>query len=243
MSFASICVTLYLSASTLYALFSFWRTQDQYPMVTYPAPHFSPEVMWIERRPKTWVRLNSLPREAWLAIVAAEDGGFFKHNGVEWNQSLRKIRADLRKHRFPGGISTLNQQIVKNLYFGARPAIARKFQEMILARKMDAAFDKKQILEMYMNIVEWGPGIVGIGAAARYYFKKPASRLSTRESVVLANLLPNPRRRGEWVRHGRLPSSFKRLINQTERRLPGTARIVRTQQLIAQSQQKRALLR
>jgi membrane peptidoglycan carboxypeptidase len=214
----------YLGASTLWSLFRFWQTQDMYPQVSYPAPDFSPEVTWLEERPEAWVPLSSMPRAAWIAVIAAEDGGFFKHEGVEWEQSIAKIRADIEKREFPHGISTLNQQIAKNLYFGARPPVLRKFQEYFVARRMHKDLDKKQILEIYMNIAEWGPGVVGIGQASRYYFKKPVSRLSSYECALLANLLPNPRVRGAWVKSGRIPRQLKKLVSRTLRRLPGTER-------------------
>lgn len=221
---------VFLCASTFSALVQLSWNKDRYPQLSYPAPYFYPEVNWLAERPKEWVPLSAMPRSAWLSIIAAEDGGFFKHNGVEWEQSLAKVRSDLSKREFPGGVSTLNQQIAKNLYFGARPAFARKLQEIIVARRMDRELGKQRILETYMNIAEWGPGVVGIGAAARYYFRKPVSRLTEYESALLANLLPNPRVRGTWVRSGRLPHKFSRRVSRTMRRLAATARIVRIQQ-------------
>ena len=223
-----LCVT-YIGVSTLWGLFSFSRTRDLYPQVTYPAPDFRPDVSWSQSRPANWIPLKSMPRSAWIAVIATEDGGFFKHNGVEWEQSLAKIRADLKNREFPHGISTLNQQIVKNLYFGGRHPVSRKFQEYFVARRMDSVLSKQRILEIYLNIAEWGPGVVGIGEAARHYFKKPVSKLSNYECAVLANLLPNPRVRGTWVRSGRLPRPFQRLVSRTMRRLSGTERAARAQ--------------
>ncbi|MEO5668364.1 MAG: biosynthetic peptidoglycan transglycosylase [Bdellovibrionota bacterium] len=234
--FVSACVVVFLTTSTLWSLWSFSRTKDLYPTLSYPAPSFRPEVTWSKARPVKWVPLSTLPRAAWIAVIAAEDGGFFRHDGVEWEQSLTKIWTDLKKLQFPHGISTLDQQIVKNLYFGARPASTRKFQEVFVARRMDSQLDKKRILEIYMNIAEWGPNVVGIGEAAQYYFKKPASRLSDYECALLANLLPNPRVRGAWVRSGRLPSDFTRLVRRTLRRLPYTARYAMKERFVAQNQ-------
>lgn len=233
----SLCFALFLVGSTLWSLFTFSKTKNLYPKLSYPPPSFSPEVTWSKTRPSHWVTLKSLPRAAWLSVIAAEDGGFFKHDGVEWAQSFAKIRSDLSKYEVPHGISTLNQQIVKNLYFDARPPITRKLQEMIVALRMDSELDKKRILEIYMNIAEWGPDIVGIGEAARYYFKKPATQLSDYECAVLANLLPNPRVRGAWVRSGRMPRKFTRLVQRTLRRLSFTSRHVKTQLLARQSNQ------
>jgi len=231
LGFLSVLCAIYLGTSTLWALLSFWRTKELYPRLSYPAPDFSPEVTWAEERPPDWVRLSSMPRSAWMAVIAAEDGGFFKHNGVEWEQSVAKIRKDLMQGEFPHGISTLHQQIAKNIYFGARPAFTRKLQEMVIARRMNSQIQKKRVLEIYMNIAEWGPGVVGIGAAARYYFKKPVSQLTRYECALLANLLPNPRTRGEWVKKGRVPSKLLRQVNRTLRRLPYTQRVIRSQML------------
>jgi penicillin-binding protein 1A len=228
-AFVGTLATLYLGTSTLWSLFSFWRTQDLYPSVSYAAPSFRPEVTWSEKKPEGWVSLASMPRAAWVSVLAAEDGGFFGHDGVEWEQSFAKIRADLKKFEFPHGISTLNQQVAKNLYFGARPAYARKFQEVIIARRMDAVLGKKRVLELYLNIAEWGPGVVGIGAAARHYFKRPVSRLKSHEFALLANLLPNPRVRGAWVRNGRTPAQLARKVSGTLRRMPSAERRARAQ--------------
>ena len=219
----------FLGASTLWALVRFTQTKDLYPKLSYPAPDYRPEVSWEEERPKDWVRLSSMPRAAWLSVIAAEDGRFFKHTGVEWEQSLGKIRSDIQKREFPHGISTLNQQIVKNLYFGARPPLFRKLQEIVVARHMDSELEKKRILEIYLNIAEWGPEVVGIGAAARYYFRKPVSRLSDYECALLANLLPNPRVRGAWVKSGRIPRRLSRRVQRTLRRLPSTDRLIKAQ--------------
>lgn len=235
LSFLGVLFVAYFGASTLWALFNFTRTQDQYPKVSYPAPDFRPEVTWLDERPDTWVKLSSMPRAAWIAVIAAEDGGFFKHNGVEWDQSIAKIRSDIKNRKFPHGISTLNQQIAKNLYFGARTPFTRKFQEFVVAKRMNSKLEKKQILEIYMNIVEWGPGVVGIGEASRYYFRKPASKLTRSECATLANLLPNPRVRGEWVRSGRIPKHFTKKVNRTLRRLPYTERAAVKSQLWARA--------
>ncbi len=229
----------FLGASTLWALVRFTQTKDLYPKLRYPAPDYRPEVSWEEGRPKDWVRLSSMPRAAWLAVIAAEDGRFFKHTGVEWEQSLGKIRSDIQKRAFPHGISTLNQQIVKNLYFGARPPLFRKLQEIVVARHMDSELEKKRILEIYLNIAEWGSGVVGIGAAARYYFRKPVSRLSDYECALLANLLPSPRVRGAWVKSGRIPRQLSRRVQRTLRRLASTDRSIKAQ-LWARSESRRS---
>jgi membrane peptidoglycan carboxypeptidase len=232
-AFAGVLLMLLLGASTLWSLFSFWLTQDLYPNVTYAAPDYRPEVSWTKTPPPGWVPFAALPRAAWVSVLAAEDGGFFAHDGVEWQQSFDKIRSDIEKGEFPHGISTLNQQIAKNLYFGARAPILRKFQEIAVARRMDSVLGKKRVLEIYLNIAEWGPGVVGIGAAARYYFKRPASRLKASEFALLANLLPNPRVRGTWVRNGRTPPQLSRIVSRTLRRMPSTERKARAAQQAA----------
>jgi len=219
------CVSVgFLVLSTFSALVQFQWNKRSYPQVSYPGPDFRPKVTWSKERPSSWVRLSSLPRAAGLAVIAAEDGGFFRHAGVEWGQSLTKIRSDFAKFRVPHGISTLNQQIVKNLYFGARPPLLRKAQELVVAQYMDSQLSKKQILETYLNIAEWGPGVVGIGQASLYYFKKPASKLTSYECALLANLLPNPRIRGAWVRKGRIPRELARRVSRTLRRLSSVDR-------------------
>ncbi len=215
-----------VAASTLWGLVDFWRTKTLYPSVSYPEPAFKPVVNWTETAPKGWIRLSELSRSTWLAVLTAEDGGFFRHNGIEIAQSLNKVRVDLQRGRFPKGVSTLHQQIAKNLYFGARAPITRKFQEAVVARRMDAELSKRQILEIYLNIAEWGPGVVGIGQASRYYFGKSAAKLTVSEAAVLANLLPNPRRWGPAVRQGRLPRGLSRRIQRTLHRMRSAESLV-----------------
>ena len=226
---ASALGAAFLLFSAFWGIVEFEWSKDRYPSVRYPAPLYRPEVTWVEDPPPGWVSLSEVPRATWLAVLANEDAGFFRHDGLELKLAWARIVKHLRLGRRPGGVSTLNQQLAKNLYFGARAAWLRKLPEAVVAQWMDDRLEKKQLLELYLNIAEWGPDVVGIGAAARFYFHKPASRLTERESALLANLLPNPRVIGAAAHKGRISPRLAREINRTLRRLRSTDRVVREQ--------------
>ena len=137
-----------------------------------------------------WDRLGSAPA---LAVVGAEDQKFADHFGFD----VRSIRDSLEEAEDGGrmrGASTISQQTVKNLYLWPGRSFLRKGLEAWLTIVAEISLPKRRILEIYLNIAEFGPGIYGFGAASRYYFGKPPSRLSDAEAALLAAVLPNPRR-------------------------------------------------
>jgi membrane peptidoglycan carboxypeptidase len=126
------------------------------------------------------------------AILLSEDSGFFTHSGFDlsalWNNLIG--RADARGV-LRGG-STISQQLVKNLFFGREKTYVRKFREALATVALQASVPKNRILEIYLNIIEWGPGIYGVGEAAAHYFGKEPGDLTVREAVFLATIIPNP---------------------------------------------------
>jgi hypothetical protein len=140
-----------------------------------------------------WVRLADLPGHVGGAFVAAEDARFWEHRGFDPEQIARSLEVDLRERRLARGGSTISQQLVKNVFLGPERTFARKLEEAILTWRVEATTAKRTILEQYLNLIELGPGVFGIEAAARHWFAKPASRLTTREAAFLAALTPEPR--------------------------------------------------
>lgn len=138
------------------------------------------------------VLLSTLPAHVAQAFVSAEDGRFFAHEGFDLYQIERSLAVDLREGAFVRGGSTISQQLVKNLFLSQHRTLARKLQEAVLTWRLEAHLDKPQILEHYLNIVELGPGIFGVDAAARYWFGKAAPALGLREAAFLAALTPAP---------------------------------------------------
>jgi hypothetical protein len=140
-----------------------------------------------------WVRLDDLYGYVPGAFVAAEDARFWDHGGFDVEQIARSLEVDLRERRLARGGSTISQQLVKNVYLGPERTFARKLQEAILTWRLEATTAKRTILEQYLNVIELGPGVFGLDAAARHWFDKPATRLTTRQAAFLAALTPEPR--------------------------------------------------
>src|SRR3989454_10930217 len=132
----------------------------------------------------------------WLirSVVNSEDARFFEHDGIDEKQTRIALTAALEDGRLGRGASTITQQLAKNLWLGEERTLWRKLREMFLARRLER-LGKGRVLELYLNIAEWGDGIYGADAAARVWFEKPASELLPEESAVLAAMLPAPRKR------------------------------------------------
>ncbi len=142
----------------------------------------------------TWVpydRISPLLRDA---VVTSEDDEFWRHDGVDWPALRAAWRRDLQERRAAAGGSTIAMQLARNLYLSPAKNPLRKLKEILIARRLERALGKRRVLELYLNVVEWGPGVFGCEAAARAYFDKPCADLDADEAVALACVLPNPRR-------------------------------------------------
>lgn len=142
---------------------------------------------------KDWVSLDAMSPHIAPAVIALEDNTFCEHYGFDW-ASIHQAIADYYRGERLRGASTISMQTTKNLFLWPQRNVARKVLEAPLTVLLETLWDKRRILEVYLNIVEWGPGVYGIEAAARESFGKPASALTQRESALLAAVLPNPRR-------------------------------------------------
>jgi monofunctional biosynthetic peptidoglycan transglycosylase len=142
---------------------------------------------WVER---TWVPLESISPALVRAVIVSEDDRFCSHNGIDlvaMRQAIEQSGGGV-----PRGASTISMQVVKNLFLWSSKSYVRKVIEIPLTLIMELVWPKSRIIEVYLNIAEWGPGIFGAEAAARHHFNKPASRLTEREAALLAAALPNP---------------------------------------------------
>jgi monofunctional biosynthetic peptidoglycan transglycosylase len=128
------------------------------------------------------------------AVVVAEDAGFYGHAGVDFAELREASLRNLRRGRLARGGSTLTMQLARTLYLSPRKTPLRKLREVLIAWRLEGALSKDRILELYLNVVEWGDGIYGAEAAARHYFGKGAGNLTSREAATLAARLPSPRR-------------------------------------------------
>jgi monofunctional biosynthetic peptidoglycan transglycosylase len=144
------------------------------------------------RNPR-WSPYGAIPPALKKAVVAAEDAHFYAHEGVDYDAMKEAIRTDLEKGRFARGGSTITQQLAKNLFLSREKTFTRKGKEILLAWRMEDALTKRRILELYLNVVELGPMVYGVGHASQYYFGKPPYALTVRECAFLASMLPGPR--------------------------------------------------
>jgi monofunctional biosynthetic peptidoglycan transglycosylase len=145
------------------------------------------------RRQQALVPLSRISRYLIQAVIASEDQKFFGHQGVDWAALQDSVEKNLEKGRFARGGSTLTQQLAKNLYFGTHKSLTRKARELVVTAWMESDLSKRRILELYLNVIEWGDGIYGAEAAAVRYYGKPASHLDANEAAGLAAMIPNPR--------------------------------------------------
>jgi membrane peptidoglycan carboxypeptidase len=142
---------------------------------------------------RIWVPISSLPDSVIWSVVIAEDDTFFGHQGINYKAVWEALQHDVQTKRFSRGGSTITQQMIKNVLLSKEKTVKRKIREFVLARRAEEILTKRQILEIYLNEVEWGENIYGIEAASRFYFDKHAPELSHAEAALLAGMLPNPK--------------------------------------------------
>jgi monofunctional glycosyltransferase len=160
----------------------------------------------IQRRLQAWIRhtpyrerykfvpLNQISPDLQHAVIAAEDGNFYHHHGFDWHQIQIAAQDDLEGERTRGA-STITQQLVKNLFFGTGRSFLRKGAEATLVPVAEVVLGKRRILEIYLNVVEWGPGIYGAESACPYYYGTAARNIGLEQSARLAAILPAPLKR------------------------------------------------
>lgn len=141
-----------------------------------------------------WVPYERISPHLKRAIIAAEDAKFVDHEGFDWEGMQKAIEKNQKRGRTVAGGSTISQQLAKNLFLSPSRSYLRKAQEAVITVMIEALWDKRRILEVYLNVVEWGEGVFGAEAAARHYYAMPASRLGPEAAARLAVMLPNPRR-------------------------------------------------
>lgn len=168
--------------------------RNSYPKVIYDAKTKTNSIEVVSKRPPTWTTLTSVKPVAVAAIVLSEDWAFYQHNGFDWQQIWDAMQKNMAQGRFARGGSTITQQVVKNVFLSNEKTLTRKAQEAILAIRLERQLTKKRILEIYLNIAEFGEGLYGIGPASRHYFGKHPSELSAKEGAFLAMLLPSPKK-------------------------------------------------
>jgi len=165
------------------------------------------------RNPR-WTPYRAIPAALKKAVVASEDANFYSHEGVDYEAIGEAIKTDWRKGKFVHGGSTITQQLAKNLFLTREKTVIRKVKEFVLARRMDDALSKSRILELYLNVVELGPMVYGVGQASHYYFGKPPSALTVRECAFLASMLPGPKIYNPYRKMGRVMQRSDRILRR-----------------------------
>ena len=140
-----------------------------------------------------WVPYDRISDHLKQAIVAAEDAKFVDHEGFDWDGIQKALEKNQRKGRIVAGGSTISQQLAKNLFLSPDKTPWRKAEEALITLMLEAVWDKQRILEVYLNVIEWGNGVFGAEAAARHYYGTSAARLAPEQAARLAGMVPNPR--------------------------------------------------
>ena len=141
-----------------------------------------------------WVGYERISSQLKRAVVAAEDAKFVGHEGFDWEAIQKAIERNERKGAVVAGASTISQQLAKNLFLSGERSWARKGQEAVITAMLEAVMSKRRILEIYLNVAEWGEGVFGAEAAARHHFGVAAAELNAEQAAWLAAILPSPRR-------------------------------------------------
>lgn len=165
----------------------------------------------VNKKPYKWTKLKDINKKAYQAIMISEDSYFYKHDGVDMGQIKEAVKEKMEGKRLRGA-STISQQLVKNLFLTPDKNMWRKLKEMGITVYMEKNLSKDKILELYLNVIEYGPGIYGIDAAAKHYFNKKPKELTAKEGAFLAMLLPNPKKNGESFNKGKLTPYAKKTM-------------------------------
>jgi len=184
-----------------FAAWVFWDLPDVAPLknraatLTIEVPDWQGNEHPFPVGPKNpyWAPLDAIPDELKWAVIVAEDANFYEHGGIDVPALKEALKYDLKRKRLVRGASTITQQLAKNLYLSRDKSLLRKLRELVIATRLEQELTKGRILELYLNLVELGPLVYGVGAGARYHFGLPVSDLSPAQSAFLAAILPGPR--------------------------------------------------
>jgi monofunctional glycosyltransferase len=145
------------------------------------------------KRVQRWVSYSRISPHLKRAVLVAEDAKFWQHEGIDFEQMKESMEVNIERGEFVRGASTITQQLAKNLYLSPSKNPIRKVRELLIARRLEAELTKQRILELYLNVIEWGDGIYGAEGAARTYFGKSAAEIGPSDAALLAAAIVNPR--------------------------------------------------
>lgn len=218
---------LLLLLFTLYQAWFFghvlwWREQDpattSFMRIRLAELHEQDRTARLEHR---WVPYERISPHLARAVVAAEDDRFMDHSGFDWTGIQRAIERNRARGSRAAGGSTISQQLAKNLFLSPSRSYLRKAQEAVITVMLETTWSKRRILEVYLNVVEWGDGVFGAEAAARHHYGLPADRLGPGEATRLAVMLPNPRRYADSFGPQLATSAERVRARMVHTRIPG----------------------
>jgi len=140
-----------------------------------------------------WIEYSKISKSIKRSVIAAEDDNFMNHHGFDWNQIRKAVKENLQSKKIIRGGSTISQQVAKNIFLNPEKRYLRKINEFVLTFFLEMIMSKKRIFEIYLNIIEWGDGIYGLGNAVSYYYKTSVSDLSEYEASKLASMINKPK--------------------------------------------------
>jgi monofunctional biosynthetic peptidoglycan transglycosylase len=154
---------------------------------------------------KQWVEFEAVPKLLRETVRITEDASFYQHKGVDFGELKEALKKNWKKGEYVRGASTITQQLAKNLYLSTEKSLIRKIKEYLITIRLEKNLSKDRIFSIYLNVIEWGPGIFGVGAASQYYFHKGVSQLNLEEMVRLVAVIPqplkiNPTENDDWLK-------------------------------------------
>ncbi len=166
-----------------------------------------------------YVSFNNISKNLKNAVITSEDGNFYGHNGFDFDEMKESFKQNLEKKTFVRGGSTITQQLAKNMFLTSEKTLVRKVKEAAITYELEQTLTKNDILERYLNVVEFGPEVFGVKAASQYYFKKSPLNLSVLEGAFLTLLLPNPKKYSVSFQKRQLTKFARGRLNQIINRL------------------------
>lgn len=169
------------------------------PLLTVQNPKLTPFMeLKNHHKPLAWTRFQAIPNALKTMVIASEDSRFYEHHGVDWIEFRHVLEESEKRGHYVRGASTITMQLARNLFLSPDKNLVRKMVEILAALRMETVLSKNRILELYLNVVEWGKGVYGIKAAAKHYFQTTPEKLSSHQAAFLAAILPNPSKWGRW---------------------------------------------
>jgi monofunctional biosynthetic peptidoglycan transglycosylase len=205
-----------------YVVFSIFRFKNANPSTTALMEQRAAEARdrgELVKRIQVWVPYDKISRNLTRAVLAGEDSRFFDHAGFDWEEMRKALEEDWDRGEFKRGASTITQQLAKNLFLSTSKNPLRKLHEAVITKEMEWILGKRRILEIYLNVIEWGDGVYGAEAAAHNYFNTSAAAIGTDQAAFMSAIIPSPNGAFNPATHRRRVERRKNLIERLMRHI------------------------